>query len=385
MSSKEYDRKSQKHMESDYTLALCNKERVMIRNQAIKIADTYLLSIIAKKYELSDYKINAIKAHDGGRNVIYSCEREGGNDKIIRIAFLPDRNKEDFLGELEYVRYLHDHGGSVSDVVSSRNGRLLEEVVYEGHSFFICVFEKAKGRQLAENGYWYREGVPLSEYFYNCGKTLGKLHALSKKYEPVHRRYSFFDKYNEEYINQLIPGSLPFLKEKLKELIQALEGLERTSESFGMVHFDYSDGNYMIDYETGDITVFDFDNACFCWYLYDLANIWTHGVGWIQFEADAEKRLHFMAKYFETVLAGYRSETEINDSALENLQLFIQTTVMENIVDAFEVMHNNGEKPECNEELSYLIKCIEDDIPYKGFFHSIYLWDEPFKYEVRDI
>jgi len=65
--------------------------------------------------------------------------------------------------------------------------------------------------------------------------------------------------------------------------------------------------------------------------------------------------------------------------------LFIQTTVMENIVDAFEVMHNNGEKPECNEELSYLIKCIEDDIPYKGFFHSIYLWDEPFKYEVRDI
>lgn len=58
---------------------------------------------------------------------------------------------------------------------------------------------------------------------------------------------------------------------------------------------------------------------------------------------------------------------------------------MENIVDAFEVMRNNGEEPECDEELSYRIKCLEDDIPYVGFFHEIYSCDEPFEYEERDI
>jgi hypothetical protein len=41
---------------------------------------------------------------------------------------------------------------------------------------------------------------------------------------------------------------------------------------------------------------------------------------------------------------------------------------MEGIIDAFEVMRNNGEEPECDEELSYRIKCMEDDIPYMGFF-----------------
>ena len=191
--------------------------------------------------------------------------------------------------------------------------------------------KKPRESSLQKNGYQYRKGVPLTEYFYNCGKTLGKLHELSKVYEPVHRRYSFFDKYNAEYINQIIPDSLPLLKEKLLDLIGTLEVMDRNSGTFGMVHFDYSDGNYMIDYETGNITVFDFDNACFCWYMFDLANVWLNGVGWVQFESDVEKRKQFMTEYFETVLKGYKSETDIDDKMLENLQLFIKVNIMEGI------------------------------------------------------
>jgi hypothetical protein len=80
-----------------------------------------------------------------------------------------------------------------------------------------------------------------------------------------------------------------------------------------------------------------------------------------------------------------QAETEIDNSMLDKLPLFIKATLMESIVDAFEVMRNNGEEPECDEELSYLIKCLEDDIPYKGFFHEIYSWEEPFEYEERNI
>lgn len=44
---------------------------------------------------------------------------------------------------------------------------------------------------LVENNYQYREGVPITEYYYNCGKVLGKMHQLSKGYTPVHSRYDF--------------------------------------------------------------------------------------------------------------------------------------------------------------------------------------------------
>ncbi|MDF2891710.1 MAG: aminoglycoside phosphotransferase [Clostridia bacterium] len=357
----------------------------MTYNEVVKISDMYLIPRILELYGLEDYEIRPINGHEGGRNLVYTCEKEGDGGKIIRIAFLDDRSREDLLGEVEYIRYLFEHGASVSDVVSSQKGNLLEEITYNDYSFYVCAFKKARGKMFAENNYQYREGVPITEYYYNCGKVLGKMHQLSKGYTPVHYRYDFFDKYNIEYIDKLIPESLSLLKEKLLELLRTLKALDRNLESYGMVHFDYNDGNYMINFNNGEITVFDFDNSCFCWYMFDLANIWVNGVGWIQFEQDAGKRKKFMEDYFETVLTGYRSVTEIDNSMLKNLPLFIKVVIMENIIDAFEVMRNNGEEPECDTELSYLIKCIEDDIPYKGFFHEIYSIEEPFEYEERNI
>jgi Ser/Thr protein kinase RdoA (MazF antagonist) len=334
---------------------------------------------------LEGYEIKLVKAHDGGRNVVYTCEKEGAYAKILRIAFLNDRSREDFLGEVEYIRYLFEHGGNVSDVVRSRKGNLLVEITISNHTFFVCLFKMAKGKKLAEKNYRYREGVPITEYFYNCGKVLGKLHQLSKGFTPVHQRYSFFDKYNAQYIDRLIPNSLSLLKEKMIEFLKTLEGLDRNRESFGMIHFDYNDGNYSIDFDTGQITVYDFDNSCYCWYMFDLAGLWTQGAGWIQFEPDADKRKKFMDNYFETVLEGYKSETGIENWMLDKLPLFIQVNIMEGVVDAFEVMRNNGNEPECDEELSYLIKCLEDDIPFKGLFHDIYSCEAPFEYEEREL
>jgi hypothetical protein len=51
------------------------------------------------------------------------------------------------------------------------------------------------------------------------------------------------------------------------------------------------------------------------------------------------------------------------------------------IIEAFEHIRSNGEEPDYDFELSYLIKCIEDDIPYMGFFDDIYSCDNPFGYE----
>jgi Ser/Thr protein kinase RdoA (MazF antagonist) len=354
-------------------------------NEVVAISNEHLLPLIAELYGLEGYAIKPVKPHEGGRNVVYACEQEGAEAKIIRIAFLDDRSREDFLGELDYVRYLFEHGGSVSDVVSSLKGNLLEEIAFRNRTFYISVFARAKGQGLADHNYRYRDGAPITEYYYNCGKVLGRLHRLSKGYEPVHRRYSFSDKYNAESIERLIPDSLPLLKKKLLALLQSLEGLDRNAESYGLVHFDYNDGNYAIDYNDGQITVYDFDNACYCWYMFDLASLWMNGVGWIQFESEAAKRRKFMEDYYQAALAGYRSETGVDDAMLDMLPLFIQAAQMEAIMDAFEVMRSNGEELECDEELSYRIQCLEDDIPYLGLFHDIYSSEEPFEYEPRAI
>ena len=337
---------------------------------AAKYSNEYILPIAVELFASSEYAITRVHAHDGGRNIVYNCEKENGQGKILRIMYLKDRSKEDILAELEFVNYLANGGVRAAKSLPSRKENLLETITHDGHTFHVCLFEKAKGKLLVENNYKYREGTPLSEYFYYCGKTLGKMHQLSKGYEPHHKRYSFFDKYTVDYIQKLIPERLLGMKEKLIELIDESKKLEITQEAFGLIHFDYSDGNYMIDFETGQITVYDFDNACYCFYMYELAALWTQGVGWIQFERNIEKRKAFMDEYFYAVLSGYRSETAIEDSLLTQLQLFIKLTILENIVDAFEVALNEDADLEDSGELTYLLKCLEDNIPYRGFFHD---------------
>ncbi len=358
----------------------------MTHGDVVSISNTYLLPAIVERYGLEGAScIEPVPAHEGGRNVFYRCSMEGDNDRMIRIAYLPDRNREDLLGEIEYIRYLVDHGANVADVLPAQDGSLLVEMDHDGHTYYVCLFKKARGILLVDNQYRYRKGAPLSEYFYNSGKTLGKIHQLSKQFAPVHPRSDFSDRFNLAYLDRLLPDSLSVLKRKMGDLLTALTGLDKSAANYGMVHFDYSDGNYTIDFETGDITVFDFDNACFCWYLYDLATLWTHGVGWVQFEPDANKRRDFMKSYFDTILEGYVSETPLDPEMLDRLPLFIDVTIMENIVDACEVMRREGGSLACDEELSYLIRCLEEDIPYEGFFDPIYSSEEPFTAEPRDL
>lgn len=353
---------------------------------AASAAPSLLLPAIAELYDLEGYSFTQIQPH-GGRNLVYTCHKEGAPERIIRIAFLDDRSREDFESELEYVRYLYEHGGRVSNVIGSRHGRLLEELRQGEHTYFISLFERAPGKLLADNHYRYRDGAPLAEYFYNCGQTLGKLHQLSKNYTPTTRRYDFFDNYNRTTIERIVPESMPVVKEKLLQLVETLQGLSQHEDHYGMVHFDYNDGNYHIDFEDGAITVFDFDNCCYCWYMYDLATLWVHGVGWVQFEPDGNKRRAFMDDYFAAVLDGYRSETELEDTMLELLPLFTRVTLMEFILErlkeaSVEMQHNEA-AAEDDEELMYLVRCVEDDLPYHGFFHELYSCAAPFQYQAR--
>lgn len=317
---------------------------------------------VAEIFDLSEKDIKLLPGHEGGRNKIYRCDRG-----ILRVAELEDRRLEDYLAEAEFVHYLARNGAPVADVRTSIYGKFVEQIEVENKICYVSLFEAAKGMLLADNGYRYRENAPLSEYFYNTGKALGKIHKLSKVYHPVHKRSSFFEKYNMDYMDSLISNQYTDLKRAVAEHFDAFHELPENGESYGLVHFDFSDGNYHIDMETGEITVFDFDNCMYCWYLFDLANLWVHGWGWCMSEANLEKRKEIMADYFDTILNGYRSETEVSEELLQKLPLFIDMVLIENVVDAFECAVREKEEVDY-EEIEDAVECLIHKIPYAGFF-----------------
>ena len=310
------------------------------------------------------WSVSKVPEHEGGRNSIFVIENAEGKKRVLRISMLDDRTEEDYFAETEFIHFLAANGASVTDVIPSVNGKFVEH----SGGIFASLFEYAPGMLISDNGYRYRDGVPLEEYFFNTGKTIGKIHALSKKYQPIRRRPQYFDKYNMAYIDRLIPDTYTDLKEAISRRLDSFALLPRDSNSYGLVHFDFSDGNYHIDMDTGRITVFDFDNCIHCWYMFDLANLWTHGVGWFQFEG-IDKRKKGMKKYFDTVLSGYRSETDISDELIDQLPLFIDMVLIENIVDEFECCHRENTEPDM-EDIADEMECLVHNIPFAGFFQQ---------------
>ncbi|BDC92042.1 phosphotransferase enzyme family protein [Treponema bryantii] len=301
---------------------------------------------ILKLFSLEDFNWHEVEGHEGGRNRIFVCSKGDEKKFVLRISSTGDRTEMDYLAETEFVHYLAEHGAPVADVIPSVNGKLVEVVDNDGARDFVSLFEYAKGMLLCDNGYRYREGASLEEYFYNTGKTLGKIHELSKHFEPTedHRRPDYFDKYNMEYINNLIPDTYSDLKNAIAGRLEKFQKLPTDSQNYGLIHFDFSDGNYHIDMANGNITVFDFDNCMYCWYMFDLANLYLHGEGWFRNEPDPTKRAAGMKHYFDTILKGYKSETTISDEFLNQLPLFIDMVLIENIVDEFECAAREGEE-----------------------------------------
>ena len=323
------------------------------------------LENVKKLYDLNEYELSMAPGHDGGRNQILICQRNGNPECVLRFSTLGDRTKEEYLAEAEFVHYLAEKGAPVADVIPSLNGNLAEAVSLDGKECFVMLFSYAKGMLISDNGYRYRDGAPLEEYFYNTGRALGVIHRLSKEFKPENKRLGFFDKYNREYIDELIPDKYEELKISIEERLDSFRSLPADESVYGLVHFDFSDGNYHIDMNTGDITVFDFDNCMYCWYMFDLANLWIHGTGWFRNEQDPDKRMEGMKGYFDTVLSGYRSETDVSDEDLSKLQLFVDMVLIENIVDEFECCEREGEDID-PEDIEDAAECLINHILYVG-------------------
>ena len=324
-----------------------------------------ILEQAQKLYALKDCTFTTIPGHEGGRNRIVAVSRNGEKQDVLRISALGDRSEADYLAETEFVRFLAENGAPVADVIPSIQGRLVECVEADGRPVYVSLFAYAKGMLLADNGYRYREGAKLTEYFYNTGKALGAIHRLSKAYAPIRRRPDYFDKYNMTYLDRLIPDEYAELKTAIAKRLEAFHKLPMDKNCYGLVHFDYSDGNWHIDMDNGAVTVFDFDNCMNCWYMFDLANLWLHNEGWTRGETDPGRRFALMRQCFDLQLQGYRTETDLPEEMLEKLPLFIDMVLIENIADELECCAREGEEPDW-EDIGDAAECLIRGIPWAG-------------------
>ena len=108
----------------------------------------------------------------------------------------------------------------------------------------------------------------------------------------------------------LTAGEQALMATTRAKLHAALGALPRDPEHWGMIHADLHHGNLLI--EGAALSVIDFDDAAFGWYLYDLAVALTH-----------QQRRPDFTELRDALLAGYRSRRRLCVEDENRLPLFL--------------------------------------------------------------
>ena len=224
-----------------------------------------------------------------------------GKRHFLRLAPIEEKQKENLVGELEFLQYLDNTGYGAMKPVAAKNGELLLMLNTKWGGYYASVFEGVQGISIEDTDY--REEI-MTAY----GKALGRLHNLSMDYQPENRKWSYVDalewikKTLVEY-QELCPEKAPQLirmKKEAEAVEQELSKLKQTKETFGLVHYDFEPDNVFYKEEDNSCQVIDFEDGMYHFFLVDIEQVLDSLSE--ELEGDAFEQAK---KYF---LQGYESE-----------------------------------------------------------------------------
>lgn len=91
-----------------------------------------ILEQAEKIFSLQNYDCCEVESHEGGRNRIFICSKDGEKKFVLRISATGDRREKDYLAETDFVHYLAENGAPVADVIPSANVKLVEVIDGDG-------------------------------------------------------------------------------------------------------------------------------------------------------------------------------------------------------------------------------------------------------------
>ncbi len=256
-------------------------------------------------------------------NVTFRVSDQDGGAYVLRLHRPGYHTHEALDSERIWTRALADFGVSVPVPVTTRDGRDYVSVL---------VSELGEHRQagmthwipgeLLENVLARADGtVPYERWYERLGAIAAAMHVQSSAWRPppAFQRHAldadgllgeapFWGRFWEH--PKLSPAERRLMLDTRQHIRGALERYGRAPESYGVIHADLHTSNLLVD---GDrLTVIDFDDTGFGWYLYDIAVALSRGQDRPDFAA-------IEAAFFK----GYRSRRAISEAARAMVPMFL--------------------------------------------------------------
>jgi len=319
------------------------------------IKDRYTDSILQEAMRRYGIAENQIRSLDAFESFIYEFERDSSS-YILRINHSFRRSESLVLGEVDWINDLAEGGVSVAKVIPSESGKLVEAIEdKQGGTFFVTAFVKAQG------------GAPWDlwtpKLYETYGETIGRIHALSKQYQPAQSAWKRPDWDNDifEFVDRYLPESETVAKKKYVDVCRYVNTLAKDSESYGLTHQDAHGNNLFVD-EKGQITLFDFDECAYNWFVNDIAIVLFYIV------QDAEDWHTFTKEFMSHFLRGYVRACPLDKAWLKAIPSFLKIREIE----LYAVMYRDFDVENIDDEwcarfMKDRKSRIEQDVPFIDF------------------
>jgi Ser/Thr protein kinase RdoA (MazF antagonist) len=241
-----------------------------------------------------------------------------GSDVVLRFTPESHRTFRDLNAEIAFLRRLDADGAQVHrPLPSTRDGWIVPLSAQDGSLWYVCCFQAAAGKT-------WREAEHGSEVFMAAGAALGRFHSLSKEYAAQGVRFQRRDWSENPYVaeaSKVLGQVHAALSNKVERIVETVRALPETGETYGLTHGDYLFSNYLVG--DGSLTIVDFDDCEFGYYVYDLAvNLFYYVLGGDPTEVplkEAEGN-----DLLAWLLAGYLEHVPIGQAELRTLPVLLR-------------------------------------------------------------
>lgn len=282
----------------------------------MKTRTHHLLSQAAELYSFDEKTVRLISSTKYSPNDIYSFKKDN-NEYILRIA----THKEDHLfktiGEMEWLAFLHSRKIPVSMPLSMKNGQLAAPVQTEEKHHVICAFEKAEGLHCDKKdpSTWNNDVIE------DWGFVMGSMHRETKDFRLSDERYmrGIFDGKDIDGSDTLDISwaKVPAVYKLAKELTARLLSMPRNRDTFGLIHNDLHQNNFLV--KDNKVHIFDFDDSLYGYFALDMGIALHHAM-----HNAAGKRQSDGERIVAQFMRGYSRANKLDEQSLRSILPFMK-------------------------------------------------------------
>jgi len=274
---------------------------------------------VLEDWGIHDSDISLIKERE---NAVFKVFTQSKEKFVLRIHRANYHTDAQLLSELQWMQAVQEYGIDVPEVIPTLNGNYFSHIKVNHELCQVDLFEWIDGDQLGaiEAGLGI-DPLHIEKVFGTIGSISGKLHNQSSNWPtpPNFERKAWdIDGLLGEEPNWGRFWELDLLTEEQKKLVIEIKNKAHkdlieygyNSNTFSMIHADFSPENFLCD---GDKTrLIDFDDAGMGWHLFEIATALYF------FQSDNQYAIAVNA-----LIKGYRSVRDLPDKEVDKLPLFL--------------------------------------------------------------